>query len=127
MNKKDVNNSNVTIRSNLYVRDRETYFGKGTTEYFLSDNDKAYVKQIRGKKALLEIDHLGPLMTEDQLAQRRGGRCAHGNETTYGPVLSNGQLVSLCRCDRKEMCEHRRREGKIDCDGCRLNSCQQTK
>lgn len=127
MNKKKINISNVTIRSNLYVRDRETYFGRGATEYFLSDNDKAYVQQIRGKKALLQIDHLGPLMTEHQKEQLKGGRCAYGNETTNGPVLLDDQLIFVCRCDRKDMCEQRRREGKIDCNGCRMNSCQQTK
>jgi len=113
-------NSNLTLRSNIYVRSREAYFGQGTTESFLELEDRLFVTKIRGKKALLHVEHLGEMMTDYQRAQLRGGFCALGNETTNGPLRIGNKEVFVCRCDRRSVCDYRVKTGKT-CDGCQFN------
>ncbi len=115
-----LSDSNLTLRSNLYVRTKKAYFGKGMTEFFLELEDRLFVTKIRGKKALLQVQHLKDMMTDYQKAQLRGGFCALGNETTNGPLRIGNKEVFVCRCDRRSVCYHRAKTGKT-CDGCKLN------
>jgi hypothetical protein len=110
-------NSNLTLRSNLYLRTREAYFGQGMTEYFLEPEDRLFVTKIRGKKALHQVEHLRHVMTDYQKAQLGGGFCALGNETSKGPLRVSNQEVFACRCDRRTVCDYRAKTGK-SCEGC---------
>ena len=56
------------------------------TEFFRAGR-QAFVTKIRGKKALLQVQHLKDMMTDYQKAQLRGGFCALGNETNNGPLM----------------------------------------
>ena len=57
MNNED-KKSNLTVRSNVYTRTKDAYFGPGNTPYFVSEKDKEYVRQIRGEKALKDSSNL---------------------------------------------------------------------
>lgn len=99
--------SNLTIRSNLYVRDTDKILRVGESL------DKKFLAQVRGLKALKILENLDLKRYMDEFQQhhlenRFCGIKSETKETTFGPIKKDGKIVYSCRCIQKDQCEKHR-------------------
>lgn len=93
--------SNINIASNVYVRNGNSM-----------STDEAFLKQVRGRKALYNLVPANApttMLTKTQITQRdMPTHCKHksnsNNEQTHGLILSNGNYEWACRCEHTD-CE----------------------
>lgn len=88
--------SNISINSNIYIRNDPDI-----------RNDKQYTKKITGKERLIEISkrYIGfekiPLTHVQEMIISGGQKCSYARdgEMSFGPILVNGELRWVCRCE----------------------------
>ena len=97
--------SNIAIASNVYIRTASSV-----------EDDSSFVKNVHGRAALSALKQYtyGTLsktrLTEAQKCESSdsatcGPQSNKRKETTYGPVLVDGQVVWACRCENTD-CAH---------------------
>lgn len=91
--------SNINILSNIYMRTDEPLF-----------KDTVFLKQVRGRKALLNLsppNATNVKLTQAQIQQRDtptvcSHKCNVNKEQTYGVVVVNNQDEISCRCEHSD-------------------------